>query len=389
MIKVLNVLLDDKIGGPQNRVLNIGKELKKYNIEPIMLSPLGDNGFGQKARENNFRSYQIRLYIPKYVDSWSSVYANIKWLLTFPLSIYFICKIIKTEEINIVHLQGLLNLQAALAALIMRRKIVWHLIGSLYPKILVRSLMPFVRIASDEIVVIAEKLKYYYMGPLDSSNATIIYGCIDTGKFNPLNISKNEITRLKEEFKIKPKDKVIGCIANINPAKGYEYFLYSAHLIKLKFHNIKFIIIGDLSDSQKNYHLKLRNLVASLNLGNDVIFAGKQDNIPQMLSILDIFVLSSITEGTPIAILEAMAMERAVIVTDVGGVSELVIDGITGIVVPSKDQKAITSAVVRLYENPNERAEMGKRARERAIERFSLDICVAKYKYIYEKCLNL
>jgi len=385
-MKVLNVLLDNHIGGPQIRVLSVAKELREYGIETIMLSPQGGGDFAQSARNECFKVYQIMLYGPKHFNSFVSVLANLGWLLTFPFSVFSITKIIRKENIDIVHTNGLLNLQAPVAGLLTRKKVVWHLIGSLYPKLVVLLLIPFIRLIADQIVVIAEKLGKYYLGnKLKSTkiNISIIYECVDVDKFNPTAVSKNDIDKLKKEFNINSFDKIVGCMGNINPAKGYEYFIESSNYVKEKSSAVKFIIIGAESDTQKHYYLKLQTLVSSLGVEQDIIFTGKRYDILQVLSLFDVFVLPSVAEGTPLVILEAMAMEKPVVATDVGAVSEQMVDGVTGIIVPPKNPKAMAEAVIYLLEHPEERIKMGEKGRGRVKEMFSLERCVEGHKKLY------
>jgi glycosyltransferase involved in cell wall biosynthesis len=386
MVKVLNVLLDNHIGGPQIRVLSVAKELRKYGIETIMLSPKEEGDFAQRARNENFKAYQIALYGPR-----RSVLLNLKLLFTFPLTVFAIVKIINRENIDIVHVNGLLSFHAPIAAVLTKKKVVWHLISSLYPKTLVSLLMPFIWIMADQIVVVAKTLGEYYMGSqikLAKTYAQIIYECVDVDKFDPIAVSKNDIDKLKKEFNINHCEKVVGCIGNINPAKGYEYFIESASLVKNEIDNVKFLIVGDISDLHKNYcYQKLKNLIASLKMEQDVIFTGKRYDIPQLLSIFDVFILPSIAEGTPLVILEAMAMEKPVVATDVGAVSEQVADGETGIIVPPRNPKAIDEAVIYLLDHPEEKVEMGRRGRERVKEMFSLERCVKEHRKLYKECV--
>ncbi|MCK4348225.1 MAG: glycosyltransferase family 4 protein, partial [Thermoplasmatales archaeon] len=149
--------------------------------------------------------------------------------------------------------------------------------------------------------------------------------------------------------------------------------------------NVKFLIVGDISEPLKNYYYqKLKNLIGSLKMEQDVIFTGKRYDIPQLLSTFDIFVLPSIAEGTPIVILEAMAMEKTVVATDVGAVSEQILGGETGIIVPPRNPKAMAEAVIYLLEHSEERIRMGKKAREGVKEMFSVERCVEEHRKLYE-----
>ena len=384
-MKVLNVLLDNGIGGPQIRVLSVAKELRKYGIETVMLSPKEEGDFAQRARNERFKIYQIMLYGPKHFNSLVSVLANFKWILTFPFSVFTIAKIIKKEEIDIVHTNGLINLQAPVAALLTRRKVVWYLSSSLFPKIVVSLIMPFVNVISDQIVIIAKRLKkYHFRNAKNLTKISIIYECVDVNKFNPIDITESNKDELKKEFNIEPHDQVVGCVGSINPTKGYEYFIQSANLIKKELDSVKFIIVGVRPNSQKHYYQKLRTLISSLELEHDIIFTGARDDVPQILSILDVFVLSSVSEGGPRVTLEAMAMEKPVVSTDVGAVSEQMVDGKSGIIVPPKNPKAMAEAVIYLLEHPEERIKIEEKARERVKKVFSLERCVEEHKKLYK-----
>lgn len=385
-MKILAVLLSNYVGGPQIRVLSVAKELKKYDIDTVIVSPKGGGDFAQIVENEFFKSYQIVLIQPKHLTNLQSFITDVVWILTFPFSVLAIIRIITKEKIDIVHVQGLLNLQAPLAGILTNRKVVWHLISSLYPKVLVFSLLPVIMFISDHCIFVAKNLKHYYLNNNENRafSCSVIYECVDVDKFDPNNVSKDEILKLKNEFNINYSDRVIGCIGNINPAKGYEYFIECANLIKRQLNCTKFLIVGAESDSQKRYYLRLKTLVSSLNLENDIIFTGKREDIPQLLSLFDVFLLTSINEGTPLVLLEAMAMETPVVVTDVGGISEQVENWVTGIIVPPRNPNAAAESVLYLLKNSVERVEMGVNGRKRVRDIFSLEQCVYRHKKLYE-----
>ena len=117
----------------------------------------------------------------------------------------------------------------------------------------------------------------------------------------------------------------------------------------------------------------------------DVKFAGMQSNVDEWLSQMDIFCLSSVTEGTSMTLLEAGAARLPCVVTDVGGNSEIVADGETGIVVPAGDEEAFAEALFKLVENKELRVRFGRAARKRVCERYSVEIMVAQYVSVYEE----
>lgn len=386
-MKVLNVLMDNHVGGPQIRVLAVAKELRKYRIETIMLSPKGEGDFAQQARMENFKVHQIMMYGPKFITDINSIMHNVKWFFLFLFSVHKIMKVIRDENIDVVHANGLLNLQAPVAGLLTNRKIVWHLISSLYPKSLVLLLRPFINLVAAKKIVVAEKLGKYYFGDDFHSNQngiTIIYECVDLKKFDPSTISPKSQINIREELNINSSDYIVGCVGNIHPVKGYEYFIKAAKEVTNHINDVKFIIVGDIPESQKQYYLGLKKLISSLDMDKHISFTGKRNDIPEILHIFDISVLSSVHEGTPLAILESMAMKKAVIATDVGAISEQICDGETGIIVPSKNYVELSNAIIKLIQKPEERAIMGQNARKRVENIFSLKICAEKHRTIYE-----
>ena len=114
-----------------------------------------------------------------------------------------------------------------------------------------------------------------------------------------------------------------------------------------------------------------------------VTFLGQRDDVPQLLAAFDIFVLPSLYEGTPIAILEAMAMEKPVIATRVGGVQDLVVHTQTGLIVDPEDSEVLALASIQLLNNASLRVSMGKMGRLRVEKLFSLESCVEAHKEIY------
>jgi glycosyltransferase involved in cell wall biosynthesis len=119
-----------------------------------------------------------------------------------------------------------------------------------------------------------------------------------------------------------------------------------------------------------------------------VRFAGTRRDLGDVLAALDVFVLPSLWEGLPLSLILAMGAGRAVVVTAVGGVPEIVRDGATGLVVAPGDPKALGGALARLVCDPAERDRLGKAAREFALPRFSVDGYVTALTALYERLLE-
>lgn len=382
-MKILNILPSNYIGGPQKRVLSVSKALKDYSVETILICPKGTGGFAELAKKEGINVYQVNLMIPKYFDSIKSIMANIKWFLIFPISVFEIMNIIKKEDVDIVHIQGLLNLTGAFAAKIAHKKIVWHLIGSLYPKTILLLIMPLIILFSDYMIFIADKLSRYYLrGKYKKiDNYQVIYNGIDLKNFKPLNKSI-----LREEMKISDQYHIIGCVGNINPAKGYEYLLEALSLIKTK--KVICVIAGAKMDSQLEYYKMLKNYVIKHEIEEKVIFLGKRNDIPEIMNSLDIFILPSVTEGTPMAILEAMAMGKAIIATDVGGISEQIENDHDGIIIKAKKPFQLAKMIDNILNDDNLRNRLQEKARLTVENKFSIEKSVYSHINIYKKLLK-
>ncbi|HKW12869.1 MAG TPA: glycosyltransferase, partial [Candidatus Krumholzibacteria bacterium] len=133
---------------------------------------------------------------------------------------------------------------------------------------------------------------------------------------------------------------------------------------------------------------ELEKRVAERGLSAAVHFAGARSNVRDYLAAMDVFVLSSVTEGLAMTLLEAMAAARPIVATCVGGNAEVVEDGVTGRLVPASDPAALAAALAALLAEPALAQRMGEAGHTRAIERFSLDAMVARYQAVYDAALT-
>jgi glycosyltransferase involved in cell wall biosynthesis len=157
---------------------------------------------------------------------------------------------------------------------------------------------------------------------------------------------------LRKEFGIPLNCSVVGTVGRLSPEKGYELLLQAGKDVLKTFPDAHFMIVGD--GPQKD---DLRETCDRLGLNSRVIFTGKRRDIGRLYSIMDIFVISSHTEGLPMVLLEAMASGVPVIATKVGSIPDVVSDGVNGLLVESGNVRQIREAIENLLMNP----EMGRR----------------------------
>jgi glycosyltransferase involved in cell wall biosynthesis len=174
-------------------------------------------------------------------------------------------------------------------------------------------------------------------------------------------------------------------VANLRRDKGYEFFVRSARRIADRVPHSHFVAVGEGSVQDVT---RLQALVGELGLTERFSFLGFRPDIAEVLSELDVFVLSSTSEGFSLATVEAMASGRPVVVTRSGGPEEIVEDGRTGFLVPSADAGAIAAKVCEVLANPSLAEELGANARRNVEQRFSLVRMLAEYENLYQRLLG-
>ena len=207
--------------------------------------------------------------------------------------------------------------------------------------------------------------------PVKEDIISILYPGLNFEKYNPADFNKNEI---RKEFNIDPKAIVIGMSGRFSPGKGQEEFLKAAKILKDKINdNILFVIAGAASFGEDEYEKKIRELTAELELSKYVIFTGYRNDMPRILSMLDIFVFPSHEESFGITLTEAMALELPSVASGKAGVLDLISDSETGLLVPPKNPGELAEAILKLAENPRLRKQLGKASRKKAEEIFNAE----------------
>jgi len=230
---------------------------------------------------------------------------------------------------------------------------------------------------TDKIIAVSDTVKYFYINNAKISAGKIktIYNGIEVEKFS-IEVDKNN---KRQELGLDPHNKIIAVIGRLVEQKGHIYFLEYCRKLLDKYSDIQGLIVGD-----GPLRRKLEERSKILGISNRVIFAGIRNDIAEILKVIDILVVPSLYEGLPTIILEAMAAGIPVVATDVGGNSELLINGETGFIVPSKDSSALADSIEKLLKSDALAKRMGSMGRRRAIVYFSLDKMVRETEELYE-----
>lgn len=214
------------------------------------------------------------------------------------------------------------------------------------------------------------------------SRIKIIHNGVEIEKFN----KKIDTAVVKKSIGIDNNWPVVGILAAIRPIKGHKYFLEAAYLILKNASNINFLVVG-WYDENSEYFKELQKLLEKLGIKDKVMFTGGRKDIPEMLSIMDICVNSSLNEGFPNAVLEAMTMGKPVVATNSGGTPEAVIDGKTGFLVDSCDSSALAEAINKLLKDNNLCTSMGIVGKERIKDTFKIEKMITEIESIYHQLI--
>ncbi len=175
-----------------------------------------------------------------------------------------------------------------------------------------------------------------------------------------------------------PPGLVVGSVGRLHPEKGFDVLIRAMAGV-----DASLVLVGQGPDQPR-----LEALVSELGLDEQVRFTGWVVDARAWLVRYDIFVLPSFLEGFPLSTLEAMLAGIPVVASDVGGVSEAVRDGDTGLLVPPHDVEALRSAITSLVANPDKRSEMGRRGRALVEERFTARAMAQRYEALYDRLLR-
>ena len=201
----------------------------------------------------------------------------------------------------------------------------------------------------------------------------VIPSGVDTSRFRPLGSADH-----KSRLGLDPGRPVVGIVTRMRVRKGVEEFLRAMLLVRERFRGAQAVVVGEVE-----LDASLRTLAEEGGVGGDLKLLGMRDDMPEVLSAFDVFVLSSHDEGMSNAVLEAMAMKLPVVATDVGGTGEVVRSRETGLLVPPRAPLPLAEAINELLGEPKRRAIMGRLGRQVVEQRFSARAMVRQMEDLY------
>jgi sugar transferase (PEP-CTERM/EpsH1 system associated) len=364
-INVLHLIQGLKLGGLENVTLDLLNNLNKDHYKPSIccFDTLGDL--------SNRINGNIKVHFLKRRQ-------GIDYFYPFKLA-----KLLKKKKIQILHLHNstaffygvIAGKLAGIPAIVYTEHA-----RDVFPGFRVRVADKLLSYFTDKIIVVADYLKKNLIKheKFNEKKISVIYNGIDSGEFN---ISADR-QKKRKELDIDIKAPVVGIVARLDPIKNHACLIKAMKNVINKYPDALLLIVGD-----GPINSELKEMVKDMALEKNIRFLGMRTDVHEILSVMDVFVLCSRSEGLSVTLLEAMSSGKAVVATRVGGTPELIEHDMEGLLVESDDREGLSGAILELLTHRSKAAKLGETARRKVEEQFSLVNMVKKYEEIYMECL--
>lgn len=365
--RILYVHPNLKVGGAETNRLNVLKYMNRYKYDITVCCLTEKGGVARQLESLGFpvdclgvsgRSYDIRTTVALY-------------------------RYMKKNKFSIVHTcLSTTNLHGRIAARLAGVPVIISEDQSEYERynarlgFIFRALNRFLARFTDRIIVCSRKTGEVIAQEekIPRDKFIVLHNVIDTASFKPER-SAGEVRR---ELGLGQSDVVIGYVGSLAHRKGHMHLLHAFRMLSALRPELRLVLVGDGPLKRQ-----LKEWAVTNGLGTKIVFAGQRMDIPDMLSVMTIFVSPALAEAFGIVMIEAMFMGLPVVATRVGGVPEVIDENETGILVPPADPQALTDAVSALLRDPDKRSTMGAAGRRRVSERFSAQTYASRLDELY------
>ena len=350
-------------GGGEIMAVQIAESLKKSGrYEPIVCATRAGGSLEEPLKKNNIE-YML-LNRKSFID-------NIKFRS--------LIQTIKNKNIRIVHSHKLgSNFWGAIIGTIARVPIlIAHKHGQDHKSISSWVADSIVSALSDTLVFVSNKERAEFIKRFSrvSEKCITIYNGVNIHKGNPTGALADRYGGNEDSLKV-------GIVARFSAEKNHEMFLLAAREVLKNENNVRFFLIGD-GEKRKD----IENLASKLGISHKTVFTGFIKDLSDIIPILDIGCLTSRREGMGLALLDYMSFEKPIVSTNVGGISEVVKDGVNGFLVPSSDYDSMADKIITLLHDQDLRNKMGKEGYIILNNNFTEKIMIEKLEKLYDELI--
>ncbi len=381
-VKVLRVIARLNVGGPAVHVINLTRGLDATRFDSTLVTGTENPGEGSMldlALERGVRP----VVIPEIVGQATLKPRDLKALIA-------LYRLMRRERPQIVHTHaakpGVLGRVAArLAGVpVVVHTFHGHILHGYHGPLmswLLRRMERMLAHLSDRIIAVSEQVKQdlvrYGVAPPEKI-CVIPLGL----ELDPFLQSDFHRGALRRELGIASDARLVGIVGRIFPIKNHRLFLEAAALVAAKEPGARFVVVGD-----GTLRADMEALARQLGIGERTIFTGWRRDLPRVYADLDVLVVSSDNEGTPVSAIEAMASGCPVVATRVGGLPDLIEDGEDGHLVPARDAEAMARTVLGLLRDRDRARRMGRNARGRVRDRYRAERLCRDIEALYTELL--
>lgn len=365
--------------GADKILLELVTGLDKSKFHPIVVLP-NDGILKDKLIENGIETYVVHYPILR------RKYFNLKGIINYGLN-YFgksneIVKFLKNKRIDIIHANTTAVLEGIYLKKKLKCKLVWHVHEIiLKPAIINKTISYLIGKYADKCVAVSKAVKKHLIDSkfIDEDKVEVIYNGVDTERFNP-NV---ENKYLYKEWNIPDEAIKVGMIGRVNAWKGQNDFLDAAEELLKKYSNLYIFIVGSAFAGEEWRVDELKKKIADSKNKDRIIFSEFRTDTPEIHSFFDVLVLPSTNpDPLPTVVLEAMGCGTTVVGYNHGGVTEMVINGETGLLAEVKNSKDLGKKIQQVLESDYKL--MGQKARDRAVKNFSEYSFINNFSKVYD-----
>ncbi|NQZ87201.1 MAG: glycosyltransferase [Colwellia sp.] len=365
--KVMHITYDMRIGGTEMVIKNIIDGCDKNHIEMSILcieSPLGP--FASELINDGIKFYELNRQ-PGFDTRLISKIRNS----------------IKENNIDIIHCHQYTPwVYGVIAAAFTKTKVIFTEHGRFYPDSSTwkrKLINPILNLFTNHVTAISAATKQALIEyeNIPAKDIDVIYNGI-----SPLKIEQENVQKIREKLAIPANNKILGTIARFDPIKNHIMMIKAFSQVLKRQPETTLIIVGD-GEERAN----IVDCIASLGIGNNVILTGYKTKPVNYLDLMNIYLLSSFSEGTSMTLLESMSLSKPCVVTDVGGNPEVIVNGKNGFVTANDDVEAFTQGILQAIESIDKDSSMGQASLYRFDLLFSEKIMNNQYQKLYNQLI--
>ena len=305
----------------------------------------------------------------------------------FLIFVYKLSRFIKKNDFNLIHANDLVSSQySILAAKLANIKSVVHIRDPYLSRNLKWVNIIILNMATRIIAISKDVKKELIKNGIYDKKISVIYNAVELSKEN--NIDYNFKAKLRKDILDYKEDHLIGICGRIAPVKGHDYFFRAVPDILKKFESTRILVVGEDPSKRKDFLRKIMKIAFDLKINDNISFLGFRNDIQTIMKCLDILIVPSLAEPFGRVVIEGMAAKIPIIATSVGGIPEIIDNGINGILISPMDERAITAAIIDLLSNKGYVMELVKNAEKKIKKDFSVERQVSKIEKTYNDLIG-